>query len=238
MLWIVSTERVRRNSAVPGVRRLQHSSGANGGVPVMQVHDLRREAHALAAHERRVRERRGSAGAHRDRWCRCWRAHTGPGSRSDRHRASCRAAARRSPRSGNGACRARADRFCRPLDRMEFECLRVNRRCRSGMNSRMSWPAACRYLSSAPDTSARPPVFANGATSALMQADLQRHRAYSRARGRVDALLDCCRLCAMQHKTPGRATAAYPCQPCRDALNLLIRIKNVSNGSGAGLPRW
>src|SRR5580698_558769 len=35
----------------------------------------------------------------------------------------------------------------------------------SGMNSRTSWPWACRYLVSAAVTSARPPVFANGATS-------------------------------------------------------------------------
>src|SRR5579863_609257 len=35
-----------------------------------------------------------------------------------------------------------------------------------GMNRRMSWPSACRYLSRAPDTSARPPALANGVTSA------------------------------------------------------------------------
>src|ERR1700722_4048294 len=35
-----------------------------------------------------------------------------------------------------------------------------------GMKSRTSWPSACRYLSRAPDTSARPPALANGVTSA------------------------------------------------------------------------
>src|SRR5450755_1089275 len=34
------------------------------------------------------------------------------------------------------------------------------------MNRRTSWPSACRYLSRAPDTSARPPALANGVTSA------------------------------------------------------------------------
>src|ERR1700728_3646144 len=35
-----------------------------------------------------------------------------------------------------------------------------------GMNRRTSCPSACRYLSSAPDTSARPPALAKGVTSA------------------------------------------------------------------------
>src|ERR1700728_1980294 len=38
----------------------------------------------------------------------------------------------------------------------------------SGVNSRMSWPWACRYLVSAALTSARPPVLANGAASEAM----------------------------------------------------------------------
>src|SRR5580698_1812263 len=38
----------------------------------------------------------------------------------------------------------------------------------SGVNSRMSWPWACRYLVSAAVTSARPPVLAKGAASEAM----------------------------------------------------------------------
>jgi len=50
------------------------------------------------------------------------------------------------------------------------------------MNSRMSCPAACRYLVSAAETSARPPALANGAVSAVtkqMRNDMRISLAYS-----------------------------------------------------------